>query len=331
MWVRDLNIGSDAVIVFFVLSGFVIALVAAQKKGGFGGYLFDRITRLVSVALPALVLGFAMDRVGAELAPELYVRPYYNPLPLWEQVLRGLTFSNEWSLSVSRLGSNGPYWSLSYEVAFYLLFGFAFYLRGIRRVLMLITGLLLFGLNVLLLMPAWLLGVVLYHLVEQRKLPQGTMAWALAGLPVLGYVLALTFDLPGFCENLTTPVAQVFKLRFSDEFVWNGLLGILVLAHLSGIAGLMRERSFARAEGIARWLAGGSFSLYVIHYPLLQIYKAVLPMIGGLAGDAFLLSVTFVTCMLFAAVFERPLPLWRAFARRVYQRAKMPGQTRAVS
>ncbi|KPQ22409.1 MAG: two component transcriptional regulator, LuxR family, partial [Porphyrobacter sp. HL-46] len=64
LWVRELNFGSDAVIVFFVLSGLVIAHVAQEKPGGIGRFAFDRATRLMSVALPALVLGFALDRLG---------------------------------------------------------------------------------------------------------------------------------------------------------------------------------------------------------------------------------------------------------------------------
>ncbi len=36
LWIRDLNLGSDAVIVFFVLSGFVIAHVAARPEAAMG-------------------------------------------------------------------------------------------------------------------------------------------------------------------------------------------------------------------------------------------------------------------------------------------------------
>ena len=125
IWVRDLNLGSDAVIVFFVLSGFVIALVADQKKTGFEGFAFDRLTRLMSVALPALVLGFVLDRTGAQISAQTYDNWFYNPLSFTEQMIRGLTFSNEWSGLATRLGTNGPYWSLSYEAAFYALFAVA--------------------------------------------------------------------------------------------------------------------------------------------------------------------------------------------------------------
>ncbi len=54
VWIRELNIGSDAVIVFFVLSGLVISYSAQNKLGMPRQYAFDRLTRLFSVALPAL-------------------------------------------------------------------------------------------------------------------------------------------------------------------------------------------------------------------------------------------------------------------------------------
>nr|WP_309503487.1 hypothetical protein [uncultured Roseovarius sp.] len=38
LWIREFNFGSDAVVVFFVLSGLVIALVADRKRTGMGGF-----------------------------------------------------------------------------------------------------------------------------------------------------------------------------------------------------------------------------------------------------------------------------------------------------
>lgn len=54
------------------------------------------MTRLVSVALPALLLGFVLDRLGAQLGPQFYPAWAHNPVPLWELLLRGVTFSDEW-------------------------------------------------------------------------------------------------------------------------------------------------------------------------------------------------------------------------------------------
>jgi peptidoglycan/LPS O-acetylase OafA/YrhL len=49
--------GHHAVIVFFVLSGFVISYTTDRKDRTFGVYVINRLTRLWSVVIPALLLG----------------------------------------------------------------------------------------------------------------------------------------------------------------------------------------------------------------------------------------------------------------------------------
>ena len=123
LWVRELNLGSDAVVLFFVLSGLVISWTAAEKDRGFGAYAFARLTRLWSVVLPALVLTLVFDAVGARIDRANYVPPWLVEAPAWEVLARGLSFSTEWTGSGFRPGSNGPFWSISYEAAYYLVFG----------------------------------------------------------------------------------------------------------------------------------------------------------------------------------------------------------------
>ncbi|GKY89322.1 acyltransferase family protein [Sinisalibacter aestuarii] len=316
LWVRELNLGSDAVIVFFVISGFVISHVAITKRATLGDFTFDRLTRLVSVALPALVLGFMLDRFGAPRSPEIYASAFFHPMPLWEMLLRGLTFSNEWSGLAARLGSNGPFWSLSYEAAYYALFAVAFYLRGPRRIVLLLAGVLLFGVNILILMPAWLMGVALHLAITRQRLPRGVAAAALAALPVLGYALALATGLPATLYDMTAGIDRALTLRFSNEFLWNFLLGLMVTAHLAGIAGLASDRAAARIAPAIRWLAGRSFSVYLVHYPVLQ-FLAAMPLKTGHAGldDAILLTLTLTLTLAFGQVFESRLAQWRALLR----------------
>jgi peptidoglycan/LPS O-acetylase OafA/YrhL len=320
LWVRDLNLGSDAVIVFFVMSGLVIALVAERKQTGIGGFAFDRTTRLVSVALPALVVGFVLDRAGAWAMPSAYSGWFYNPLPFSEQLLRGLSFSNEWWGLTTRLGTNGPYWSLSYEAAFYMLFAVGFYLRGGRRITLLALGAWLFGPNILMLMPAWLLGVWGYKRIARGDLPDGVKALAIAGLPVLAYGCALALNVPDLLRTLTAPLDQAWNLRFSDEPVWNTLLALMVVAHLIGMAGLLSQSSLARFASLAAWLAGGSFSLYLVHYPVLQFFGSILPPMRYPAlDDIILLGTVLLICALFAQAFERPLALWRTLLQNAVE------------
>ncbi|MEM9127795.1 MAG: sterol desaturase family protein, partial [Pseudomonadota bacterium] len=162
---REWNVASDAVIVFFVLSGVVIAF-AAERDGTLERFSFNRLTRLWSVLVPALILTWVFDSIGTRVDMNAYPEGYYTERTAWEMFGRGLTFSNEWQgvFDRVRLGTNGPLWSLSYEAGFYALFGAALFLRGALRWVMLALIALVVGLPILALLPAWLLGVAVWHL-----------------------------------------------------------------------------------------------------------------------------------------------------------------------
>jgi len=308
LWVRELNLGSDAVVVFFVLSGLVIAFTAQTKDRNIDAFLFARFTRIVSVALPALIIGFALDRFGAHLFADFYALGWYQPLPFFEQLLRGLSFSNEWSGMETRLGTNGPYWSLSYEVAYYAIFAMIYYLRGPLRVVLVFVAVLAVGLNIMLLAPCWLIGVVLWHRIKQGREMHREFARALFFLPILLYAIALAVDLPAVLLQVTQIAMGLEGLRFSDEFIWNWLLAIGVGFHLMGAFCLFQNEPEAQRSVWIKWLAGGSFSLYLMHYPLLQFLKPALPESGlPLLDDGILFAVTVLLCLAFAQIFERTL------------------------
>jgi len=325
IWIREINLGSDAVIIFFVLSGLVISHSAQNKLITARRYAFDRLTRLYSVAFPALIVGFALDNIGSFISPESYKGWHFNPLPFWEHLVRGLTFSNEWTGLYARLGTNGPYWSLSYEAAYYALFGIAIFTAGFRRVLLLSIGVLVAGLHVILLMPCWLFGVALQKLISQGRIPVGKTALIFAITPIVLYILALMTGLPNLLSQQYSSAIQI--LRFSDEFVWNTLLAMLVTVHLLGIAGLSNSDTVPFQRSV-RWLAASSFSLYLMHYPALQFFSAVGFSGSTLVEDAALLGVTCILCLLFAAFFERPLERIRNFLRPCFFKNCRPKMTR---
>jgi peptidoglycan/LPS O-acetylase OafA/YrhL len=315
LWVREFNLGSDAVVIFFVLSGLVISHATHAKRSTAGAYAFDRATRLLSVAFPALLLSAVLDHIGSQIGPHLYAGWIYNPLPLWELLLRGLSFSNEWGGVATRLGTNGPYWSLSYEAAYYALFGIAIFTSGRRRIVLLAAGCLLFGINILLLMPAWLLGVAIRRVIASNLTLSVPMAVLCAIVPVVAYVMALALNVP---ELLRAPLAQFnTALRFSDEFIWNTVLALLVSLHLLGMAQMLREQDHLRHEARIRWLAGGSFSLYLVHYPVLQFLAAFGLGGQGFARDTVLMGCTLVACFAFAEMSERRLPFFRRTLIRI--------------
>ncbi|MGF1552724.1 MAG: acyltransferase family protein [Paracoccaceae bacterium] len=329
---REWNVGSDAVILFFVLSGVVIAY-AAERDATLGRFAFNRLTRLWSVLLPALVLTFAFDRVGVAIDPSAYPAAFHNPLPLWELLARGLSFTNEWAFPERlRLGTNGPLWSLSYEAAYYAMFAAAAFASGWRRAGALALVALLAGPQVLLLMPAWLMGVWLWRRLRGGAIARLAKGWALAlalGAPLL-YVLALAIELPRLLYLLTmiasAPVHPRAILFFSDEVVWNAIVGALATAHLIGMARLLHGH--AGEWPSIRWLAGASFSIYVTHYPALHLLDAVLPEAAP-GRDLALFAGSVAVGLVFAALIERRLGRLRAWLVATWHRPALPSAARA--
>ncbi|MAO27651.1 acyltransferase [Roseovarius sp.] len=319
--IRELNLGSDAVIVFFVVSGLVIAY-AAERDGRLSTYAFNRATRLFSVLFPALLLTFAFDQLGRSIGPEAYTS-FYQPLPLGELLFRGLTMSNEWALfDRVRLGSNGPLWSLSYEAGYYMLFAAAVFLFGARKWAVLLALAAILGPRVLLLMPAWLMGVVLWNWVASggpARLSLSRARLMACGGPLF-YVLCQWADVPQMLTLLTAeataPLHHRALLAFSDEFLWNGMIGVMTTLHIMGMARLLQ--GYERAHPRIRWWAGASFSIYVTHYPALHLIDAAFPA-ESVARDALFVFGSISVGLLFAQVFERPIHRLRQSLRSLAQ------------
>lgn len=323
---RDYNLGSDAVVIFFVLSGFLIAYAAEMRDRTLSAYAWSRATRLWSVALPALLLTFVLDRLGLLINPAAYFAPFYEPIPLGELLARGLSFSNEWFLDSVRLGSNGPWWSLSYEAGYYALFGAAFFLRGPARIAIMLAVAVLIGPRPLLLLPVWLSGVVLWRLAAAGRLNLGApLAWTFAVLPPLAYGACLALDVPHALMNASAQMTGLdvktwrVLTGFSDEILWNSLVAVLMSLHLAGVASLPQRTLPApamsvRAAKAVKWLAGGTFSLYLMHYPVLQFADAVLPETMNLpVRDLALLSASALVPLWLAGLTERRLGALRQF------------------
>lgn len=327
---RDWNVASDAVIVFFVLSGVVIAY-AADRDGSLGRFAFHRITRILPVVLPALLLTIAFDALGRSLDPTAYQPPFYEALPLGEMLGRGLSFSNEWQglWDRVRLGSNGPLWSLSYEVAFYIMFAVTVFLSGALRAVLLALIMVLVGLPILALLPCWALGVLLWRHLGSLPLPGRVGAWVLAGagllVPIVLKLVGIPEMLSALTEAFVLPGSHHAMLGYSDEMLWNTLLAICVAAHLWGARGLTARGEIGVPVPIAqavRWIAGGSFSLYVLHYPVLHLLDASLP--ADMPGHTLaLLGGTLVASYGFAALFERRVAQQRALIRNLCMKATM--------
>src|SRR5438128_9706281 len=64
--------GRTAVLVFFVLSGFVIAWVTETRERTFEEYTLSRLARLYSVIIPVFIVTAVLDHLAIAIDPGLY-------------------------------------------------------------------------------------------------------------------------------------------------------------------------------------------------------------------------------------------------------------------
>lgn len=157
------DFGHHAVMVFFVLSGYVIAHVTLSRPTTGADYGIGRVARLYSVVVPALVLTVALDSIGKLLDPTVYDGWWNVDTKPVIRFTYSLFFLNEiWFESV-RAFTNGPYWSMGYEASYYLLFGLWCFAPGRWRIPVTALAALMVGPKILLLAPVWLMGVWTYR------------------------------------------------------------------------------------------------------------------------------------------------------------------------
>lgn len=73
--------GVQAVDVFFVLSGFVIAHVSASRERDPRVYFISRAARIYSVAIPTLILTVILDSIGLQENAAAYLGPFQPLAP----------------------------------------------------------------------------------------------------------------------------------------------------------------------------------------------------------------------------------------------------------
>jgi len=249
-------LGHPAVIVFFVLSGYIIAYVAATRETGLLNYSAARLARLYSVVIPAIVLTIILDTIGRAHNPSVYSVGDYTS-PVWRVVSAALFLSQSWQGDVS-LFSNSSYWSLPYEFWYYALFGAAMFLRGSARIGALVVSALIAGPGILLLFPIWLAGVAAYRV--SQKLPSAKSArilW-LASIAVIA--------VGHFVQTIG---GIIFWL--GDYIIGAGLALNLYAASAFKFAPLQKFKNVIRPA------AGMTFSLYLFHLPIFLFVAAFLP------------------------------------------------------
>jgi|ERR1035441_6293981 peptidoglycan/LPS O-acetylase OafA/YrhL len=268
------GLGHQAVVIFFVLSGFLIggsvATSVGENRWSWAGYAVRRLTRLWVVLVPALFLTFFWDSIGEWVTHgKGYDRAFYQDLgsgPTAHKpaadgmlpLLGNLGFLQ--GILCPVYGTNGPLWSLANEFWYYLVFPLGYLAIGGRLAA---KARVFYGMFALIL-AAWLpKGVLL-----------GGVIW------LLGYSANLYFKTSKFRRIKTNPFLFILLTGVLLTSLWLALkrerwiADFLVGVSFAGMLPFLASRNVAPVwyRAISAKLSDISYTLYLVHFPILAFF-----------------------------------------------------------
>ena len=329
------SLGHQAVMVFFVLSGYLVGGIVLRQSGqgkfSVRSYSADRLSRLWTVLIPALCFTWVVDNLVAVIDPSVAQGTYRE---MWasgpsagapsstDQItfLGNVLFLQ--TIAVPTYGLNYPLWSLANEFWYYVVFpatvvGLAAVGRRAQpgRVGVTVVGCLVATFALLLMTPeirwglvVWLIGAASYELGRRVSANRIGPLWF--SLPVfLAVLLFSASPLAGILPDV------MMDLLLGLSFAW-------VL--LSAVRQAPRRQS-----NIGGRLSGGlakvSYTLYVFHFPLVVLIAVsffggnqLQPTVGSWTVYLAALLLIVVACWLVWYMFERQTPSVRGAFRRLF-------------
>jgi peptidoglycan/LPS O-acetylase OafA/YrhL len=271
-WISSFANAHDAVIVFFVLSGYLVGgsvfRSLEENRWSWKAYSVDRLTRLYIVLIPALLATALLDHValrtpaGAAFFHDSTVGYQSGNLPTF---LGNFLFLQK--IYCAPFGSNFSLWSLSFEFWYYLAFpllalGIFRPIAAHRRVAWIFLGVVACFLmrSAAWLFPVWLLGSSLYYLKNYSLVPP---RWC---RPLLCLTLVTMIAHSLVAARLARISPRLNESAFS-------LLALLCVYLLLQMPSPPKLRSWY--VGLARYVSSRSYTFYLVHAPVIVALIAI--------------------------------------------------------
>jgi peptidoglycan/LPS O-acetylase OafA/YrhL len=281
-----LRIGHEAVLIFFVLSGFLVGGRALEKTmlGNFNlkDYTIDRIVRIMLPLTGALIFLIIINFIiGVESD---YIK------------ILGNFFSLQGILVES---ASSPLWSLSYEVWFYVLFGalciFFIKKKSISLAVLILCFIIFTKLNYVYLL-LWLIGVVFYHYKPKK----------ISKYRVIIYGFFTTLFLIGM---QLTSASRAIDLKFIVSILDRDIMHILFALSFSLllvqlIHSVPKKKSLILINKIGTKWALFSYTLYLTHMIVIGLLRYLgFPKSQSINSYSILLYLTQAAiCLIFAYI-----------------------------
>jgi peptidoglycan/LPS O-acetylase OafA/YrhL len=329
-----LNVGTMAVELFIVISGYTIMMSIVRSKdglpkGGIRGYMKRRIKRIWPPYYAALIISIAIILFVPGMGTPFNNRYHDLHLPLTlENAATHALFIHNWFPEHS-LKINAPLWTIAVEEQIYLLFPFVLlpFWRRMQGGLMIVSAAVI-GFLPMLVLPyevyhsSHLWYLVLFSLGAtgvsinfsgrpRESIVRDRVPWALVGVIILGIWLGIT-KLSGRLLGLSDDT--LFRLEPLTDIVFGGAMACFMV-HLTETwkRGKPRLSFLAVFDSRPAVMLGiFSYSIYLMHAPVLALTTRFLRGLGidGEPLYVFLIvlgiPLVIIVTYAFHLVFERP-------------------------
>jgi peptidoglycan/LPS O-acetylase OafA/YrhL len=326
-WPDLTDYGKPALVMLFLLSGLVIRYVTVIRRGKMTDFWVDRISRVYSVVVPALVFTVVASYLAMRINPAYYMPNWggSNSRPLLRIGMNLIFMAQSWNLSLDPF-SNTPFWTLSYEVFYYVFYAVAFYLAGMRRAFWLIIAAILAGQHILLLLPLWLIGCLAQDIYQRardpkislRKLNLIFLAVGAGGAVLLPAAVTVLIYLKGFLTRFFwAHHLAPFNLHWAYVYYAEGLPVVFVLLWAMLLFDRLKVAEKAAWVQWVRLLSEATFPLYLLHFPLFVLIVAIFP---NARGNAVFKLGMLVLCVAISALLAKPTVQFKNYLRDLLRR-----------
>ncbi len=268
------NRGAIGVDLFFVISGFVISLTAAKRHHSALDFFLARVARVVPLYLVLTLMQM--------LSKCTTMPPALLPVSVWNGFFFFPIF--DWGHFTAPPIFQG--WTLSFEFWFYCAFALLLLSWKPRAVAIILPAILLVAspLMSIFYTGAWYLPAFLFHpfvlefgfgclVFHLQKWISGPLSWALLAA---GTLAAVTIQMGTGQLGVMNPL-----LSGRVDLAWQRVLlwGVPSACIVAGLIGLERHYRLILPSALV-WVGGISYSLYLVHFRLLEFFGKIGPYIG---------------------------------------------------
>ena len=272
--------GGEAVAVFFVLSGFVISFVVSEKEHNWKTYTAARLSRIYPVIVVAIITTTLADSIGNYFNHSQYLWlndkfHFYRDMN-FPAFLSYITFTNQIWFSHFVYGSDEPYWSLGFEVWYYVIIGIVVFAPVRIRIFSVVAVVMFCGPKIIAYFPLWLFGYFGHKFLisKYNKTHLGLKTF------IASIILSIIFIIVSRrCMTLTNMYENFQIWQTLRNVFYFYTIGLFTIFNIIVFDSLTRNRHVCDTawEKRIRWAAGASFTLYLVHQPIEVMISALFP------------------------------------------------------